>query len=723
MTWVRVLLFGFLIGSALEAQYARRASLSPIDQLFQKADQAYQKGTLADANQAMADAWAQTRKAGPDDPAFAMNVQRVSQYYLVQGYVLKAEAIAKQGLEMLPPEATMQVRIQLLQLLAQVYGNDQRTRKAQQVWEQALTDGERSLGSRSVELVQILSQLGSLQEMSGQLDEAEVSYKRIDDIQRNPEPSTAQHRSVTEVRGALPPMTGRMQGMIVMNGVSLVAQFYSRHNRTAEAEKIYREAVSRAEQAEPPNREAVISALTQYQWFFRSLQRTEEAIAIQSKIVQIRESVLKENGTAGSTYERQQLANLYAEVGQAEKGLTLMQNELAGIAQTKGRDSADYRNSLQGYASLLQQQQRWNDAAIAWEEVISASQKVDAKENYWAANAIRALTDIRRQQGNKSEAERLEEQLRTMESQQRHEWDPTGVHTNLQQAQLMMSKQNAAGAKASYEAALTVLEQASPVEVVSGALQANGLSYGLLSAGSPDEAERLLLRVLAIQERILGADHPQMVQALYPLVNLYDQQNRPLDAQRTIERQIRLITSARGADSPTLAQQLRGLATHYERQQKLAEAEKTFNDAAAIYEEAQGPNSGQLSDLFRELARVQERRENLAKAEQSWLHAVQIREAQENPQDPSFLWMLADVADFYARQQRFDEALKYADLSLARAQGSAGNGNIAGLTERRERILKMKATDSQPPTKDASQKKKASPFGASLWFDRTDFKP
>jgi hypothetical protein len=62
-------------------------------------------------------------------------------------------------------------------------------------------------------------------------------------------------------------------------------------------------------------------------------------------------------------------------------------------------------------------------------------------------------------------------------------------------------------------------------------LSLNGLAELCRSQGRDAEAEPLYLRALAIREKALGPDHPQLAPSLESLAGLYRETNRVTEAQ------------------------------------------------------------------------------------------------------------------------------------------------------------------------------------------------
>jgi Flp pilus assembly protein TadD len=92
----------------------------------------------------------------------------------------------------------------------------------------------------------------------------------------------------------------------------------------------------------------------------------------------------------------------------------------------------------------------------------------------------------------------------------------------------------------------------------------------------------LLNRSLAIAEKKLGPDHPDVAQALNNLAAVYGKQGRSADAERLFKRSLAVFEKTLGANHPDVAGVLNNLAALYKAQGRTADAEPLFKRSAAI---------------------------------------------------------------------------------------------------------------------------------------------
>ena len=93
----------------------------------------------------------------------------------------------------------------------------------------------------------------------------------------------------------------------------------------------------------------------------------------------------------------------------------------------------------------------------------------------------------------------------------------------------------------------------------------NNLAVLYTEQGRYAEAEPLYKRALAIDEKALGPDHPDVATALNNLAGLYDDQGRYAEAEPLYKRALAIREKALGPDHPDVAASLNNLAALYRR--------------------------------------------------------------------------------------------------------------------------------------------------------------
>jgi len=116
------------------------------------------------------------------------------------------------------------------------------------------------------------------------------------------------------------------------------------------------------------------------------------------------------------------------------------------------------------------------------------------------------------------------------------------------------------------------------------------------------DAIPLAERVLAIREKALGLDHPDVALSLNNLALLYKAQGRYADAEPVYKRALAIYEKALGPTHPYVAASLNNLAGLYDSQGSHADAEPLYKRSLAIYEKALGLEHRDVATALNNLA-------------------------------------------------------------------------------------------------------------------------
>ncbi|MDA2916307.1 tetratricopeptide repeat protein, partial [Nitrospinae bacterium AH_259_B05_G02_I21] len=147
--------------------------------------------------------------------------------------------------------------------------------------------------------------------------------------------------------------------------------------------------------------------------------------------------------------------------------------------------------------------------------------------------------------------------------------------------------------------------------------------------GKYAEAKPLYKRALAIREKVLGPDHPDVAEALYELARFYRAQGKYAEAEPLYKRALAIREKALGPDHPhhyLIVTTLEELGHLYEKMGREDEAEPLYKRALAIREKALGPDHPDVTTALYDLARFYRDQGKNAEAEPLYKRALAIRE-------------------------------------------------------------------------------------------------
>ncbi|MGC2632753.1 MAG: FxSxx-COOH system tetratricopeptide repeat protein [Candidatus Cybelea sp.] len=196
----------------------------------------------------------------------------------------------------------------------------------------------------------------------------------------------------------------------------------------------------------------------------------------------------------------------------------------------------------------------------------------------------------------------------------------------------------------------------SDIELTSASSLASRCGIYLHERAEYAAAESLFMRALAIRERALGPDHPDVASSLNSLAIVYRNQGRYAEAVPLYMRALEIRGKALGPEHSEVAGSLNDLAIVYFYQGRYAEAEPLLARAMAIWEKALGRDHPDVARSLNNLGNVYLRQGRYAEGEPLHMRALEIRERALGPDHPDVAYCLNGLARVYRNQGRYGEA-------------------------------------------------------------------
>jgi len=201
-------------------------------------------------------------------------------------------------------------------------------------------------------------------------------------------------------------------------------------------------------------------------------------------------------------------------------------------------------------------------------------------------------------------------------------------------------------------------------------LEENGVQ--LLNRGKFAAAEPLLKRALAIREKHLHPEDPDVRQSLNNLAGLYTHQGKYAEAVPLFRRSLAIREKVLGPDHPDVALSLNNLAVLYAHQGKYAEAVPLLRRALAIREKALGPEHPDVTGNINNLAGLYHSQGKYTEAEPLLRRALAIREKVLGPDHPDTAASLHNLAFLYVHQGKYADAEPLYRRALAISEKALG---------------------------------------------------
>jgi CHAT domain-containing protein/endonuclease YncB( thermonuclease family) len=194
----------------------------------------------------------------------------------------------------------------------------------------------------------------------------------------------------------------------------------------------------------------------------------------------------------------------------------------------------------------------------------------------------------------------------------------------------------------------------------------------LYQAGRYAEAVPLAQKVLAIREKALGPEHPDVAQALNNLAMLYQAQGDYGRAAPLYQRSLAIREKALGPEHPQVALSLNNLASLYQDQGDYGRAAPLYQRSLAIREKALGPEHRDVAISLNNLALLYQNQGDYGRAAPLYQRSLAIYEKALGPEHPSVALSLNNLAMLYKDQGDYGRAAPLYQRSLAIREKALG---------------------------------------------------
>jgi len=194
-----------------------------------------------------------------------------------------------------------------------------------------------------------------------------------------------------------------------------------------------------------------------------------------------------------------------------------------------------------------------------------------------------------------------------------------------------------------------------------------------------DEAIAVWRRILAILEKSLGANHPDVATSLSNLAFLLNTQGRYAAAEPLYRRSLVIRETALGPDHPDVASSLNNLAMLLSDQGQYAAAEPLYRRSLAIREKALGPDHPDVALMLNNLAMLLSNKGQYTAAEPLYRRSLAINEKVHGPDYPDVAPVLNNLASLLSKQGQYAtaEALFRRSLAIQEKALGPGHPNVA----------------------------------------------
>jgi tetratricopeptide (TPR) repeat protein len=215
------------------------------------------------------------------------------------------------------------------------------------------------------------------------------------------------------------------------------------------------------------------------------------------------------------------------------------------------------------------------------------------------------------------------------------------------------------------EKALAIREKNLGLEHPEVATSLNNLAWLYKKIGDYSRAEPLFKKSLRILEKVYGPKHPRVATGVNNLAQLYSDLRDYARAEPLYKRALDIREKALGPEHSDVATSLNNLAWLYEQLGDYAKAELFYKKSLAIWQKALGPEHPQVARGYNNLASLYQSLGEFKKAELLYKKALPIWEKSLGPKHPNVAACLNNLAQLYREIGEYTEAVPLQNRALA----------------------------------------------------------
>ncbi|AUX41105.1 hypothetical protein SOCE26_025100 [Sorangium cellulosum] len=220
--------------------------------------------------------------------------------------------------------------------------------------------------------------------------------------------------------------------------------------------------------------------------------------------------------------------------------------------------------------------------------------------------------------------------------------------------------------------ALAIREKALGREHPQVATSLHDLAGLYLAKGDHARAEPLYLRALAIREKALGSEHPDVATSLHNLAWLYQAKGDHARAEPLYLRALAILEKTLGSEHPDVATPLNNLAWLYYTKGDYARVEPLYQRALAILEKTLGSEHPDVATPLNNLAVLYQAKGDYARAEPLCQRALAIQEKTLGSEHPVVATSLHNRARLYQTRGDYTRAEQLYQRALAIQEKTLG---------------------------------------------------
>ncbi|WP_197087161.1 tetratricopeptide repeat protein [Bradyrhizobium sp. LTSP857] len=385
------------------------------------------------------------------------------------------------------------------------------------------------------------------------------------------------------------------------------------------------------------------------------------------------------------------IANVYTAQGKFQDALDLLTRAVAIQEKDPDRDPVEFAKSLNNIGNSQRANGDLAKAESYLQRALAINEKALGPGDALVALNLNNLGVVYRNQKKFDLAENSFQKALSIRMQVLGPDDVAVASTTSNLASLYQAQKRYKEAEDLYQQTLAIYEKASdPRNVARTSMRFAGL---YTDQGKYASAEKLLLKAIAADREMGGADGLELSDGLFRLAGNYRTQGKNAQAEALYQQALSIAEKSAGPDSPKVADILSGLLMEYMATQRWREAVGVAERALAIRQQASGPNSVALVNALSDLGMIYSMTGRTKDAHAPMDQALDIYENSVGKDSPAVASVLTRIGNLYLFEQNYGPSAAVLERALAIYDAKSSNPLLAAWPLDRLTIVKQRQKD------------------------------
>ncbi len=359
--------------------------------------------------------------------------------------------------------------------------------------------------------------------------------------------------------------------------------------------------------------------------------------------------------------------------------------------------------TLNALGRLKTAQGKFADAEPLFRKALSIREKTGGPNNPDLAETLNDLSELLLAKGKFTEASALLKRALSIQEKTFGADSPKSGRSMNTLTKILLDEGKYGAAEDNANRTMSLLQKsaADSAEFATSLLLAGRLA---MIDGRTNDAKKLLQRAMDLQEKLLGSEHPDLIDSINAMAELYTNQQKYNEAEPLLYKSLAIGEQTLGSDHPSVANCLDDLALISELKLKYPQAESSYKKALDIREKDLGAAHPAVGQSLMNLAWLKYAQEDYPQADSLFRKAQTVTEKALAPDNPKVITMLQYYGYLLGATSRKKQVTEVnARIKSLKAKNKQENPRAKGNVD--ERLLSLRVSALREFQKDEKKRR------------------